>query len=87
MCPIFLSALNKFGFSRQIFIKVLSIKFRGNPSSGADTYTDRQDEADRRLLLLRKQALRLKLSNPMLFPYYECNSISKLQIQVATYAF
>jgi hypothetical protein len=53
--------LNKFGVSRQIFVKVLSFKFHENPSSGSradtcgqmdwrtDGRTDRRDEALRDL--------------------------------------
>jgi hypothetical protein len=46
LCPV----LTKFGFSRQIFLKILNTKFHGNPLSGshADTCgrTDRRTKKD-----------------------------------------
>jgi hypothetical protein len=67
-CPI----LTKFGFSRQIFIKVPITKFHGNPSNGRCTYKcrqpDRHDEDNRRFLRVFRGALTLKhLSQRHLF--------------------
>jgi hypothetical protein len=63
--------LNKFGVSRQIFLKVLDIKFHGNLSSGsrADAcgQTDRNEEADRHFSLLFRRNLKISLSFHMVF--------------------